>query len=251
MAVMYAFAYNNKDYLEGYGHLYQDFVSCSVRFQMELTSVPGPKNAVGAKCLSLQSYSKALAPRQGPAPFVDAPEEKLALCNIVWMAWNSQNAALVETYFCLFDLNQWYKEQMPASTQLATDTDCNSYISCVSLSTLLSPVSEHSYNNQLLDIRINPNTFCQFVCAQRLEEHYFPSALAFQGVISRGNDCVWFSNSGVQRHLLMQLEVVGSLGLIRPTELFQRCLDLGLTPIYTDMPYGRSASTSLVCYISQ
>lgn len=246
MAVMYAFAYNNKDYLEGYGHLYQEFVSCSVRFQMELR-LTGLKSTIGAKCLSLQSYSKALTPRQGVAPFLDAPEEKLALCNIVWTSWNSQNAATLETYFCMFDLNQWYKEQMPGSTQL-TDADCNSYISCVSLSTLPSPVSQRSCSNDLLDVRINPNTFSQFVCAQRLEEHYFPSALAFQGVIFRGNDCVWFANSGVQRHLLMQLEVVGSLGLIRPTELFQRCLDLGLTPIYTDVPYGNSASTSLVSF---
>lgn len=35
-AVMYSFSYTSKEYHEGYGYLYQNFQSCSVRYQIEL-----------------------------------------------------------------------------------------------------------------------------------------------------------------------------------------------------------------------
>lgn len=38
-AVMYALCYESKEYHEGYGHLYQNFQYCAIRFQVELGSL--------------------------------------------------------------------------------------------------------------------------------------------------------------------------------------------------------------------
>lgn len=145
MAVMYALAYDTKDFLEGYGHLYQEFNSCSVRFQIELNAVPGfrlsldKSNAcIGARCISLNAYTKAVVNRQC-STVQDVPDDKLALCSIVWIAWN-QNLNASETYLTLFDLNQWYKEQMPSTTRL--ENDALSYMSCESLSELFGLSTE-------------------------------------------------------------------------------------------------------------
>jgi hypothetical protein len=77
----------------------------------------------------------------------------------------------------LFDLNQWYKEQMPAKI---VKGQASTYMTIFSLDEVVeASVSSANSTNPLLDVRVDPASLSQFTAVQSLEEHFYPSALAF------------------------------------------------------------------------
>lgn len=76
-------------------------------------AMPGSKltNPIGARCVSLRAHTRNIVNKLC-ASLSDVQEENLALSTVVWTV-QDQNTT-TETYLCLFDLNQWYKEQMPS-----------------------------------------------------------------------------------------------------------------------------------------
>lgn len=77
------------------------------------------------------------------------------------LAWTSENGGCA----CLFDLNQWYKEQMPSVCDWRTSP---SFLACLPLSESL-----------LLDVWLNASSVCPFNSIQRPEEHFYPTSLTF------------------------------------------------------------------------
>lgn len=64
--------------------------------------------ARGGQCLNMNSIKKSLAGKIGNS---GESAEQLSLCCILWTVWCNERETY--TYHCIFDLNQWYKEQMP------------------------------------------------------------------------------------------------------------------------------------------
>lgn len=71
-------------------------------------AIPGhqdkPKAAV---CLGLNSLTRNVNLS------IDGAEDNLVVCSFAWKVFGSGNETV--TYHGLFDLNQWYKEQMPSN----------------------------------------------------------------------------------------------------------------------------------------
>jgi hypothetical protein len=74
----------------------------------------------------------------------------------------------------LFDLNQWYKEQMPGKI---VKGQVSTYMTIFSLDEVVSASANST--NPLLDVKVDPASLSPFTAVQSLEEHFYPSALAF------------------------------------------------------------------------
>lgn len=81
------------------------------------------------------------------------------------LAWTSENAGI---HVFLFDLNQWYKEQMP---NVCNWQDLPTYLAVFPLAASQSGVG--------LDVWMDQNTVSPFNSIQRPEEHFYPSSLSF------------------------------------------------------------------------
>lgn len=90
--------------------------------------------------------------------FVADEEDILSLC---LLAWSSRTNAHV----CVFDLNQWYKEQMPS---MCDWRQFPSYLA-------IFPIE----NTVPLDVWIDQSSVTPFNSIQRPEEHFYPSSLSF------------------------------------------------------------------------
>ncbi|KAJ8980297.1 hypothetical protein NQ317_005217 [Molorchus minor] len=235
-AVMYSLCYDSKEYHEGYGYLYQDFQTCSVRFQVELGALDdhrtGLKPPKGGCCTGLRPICKAPAGKELYSH--DATGDTLALCVISWTIWYNQNE--LKTNTLLFDLNQWYKEQMPDFTNWS---GCSNYMLRINVSDLAAMTGRKGA--PFLDVKMDK----KFIGVQRLEEHFCPSALSFDLWGVRENDVVSIHSEGVQRALLAQIEAAGPLCLIRPNDVCRQIISVGLTPLFTDLSLSTSVSVEV------
>ncbi|KAK9888484.1 hypothetical protein WA026_000735 [Henosepilachna vigintioctopunctata] len=224
--VMYALCYESKDFHESYGVIYENFQYCSVRFHRELgfnnQSVVNPR---GGKCLKLESLVHKNTISNSEMCITDGSEDVVSICVIVWKALCESG---IFTYMSLFDLNQWYKAQLPNTL----DHECSSYMITLCVTDVIDTTEE---NSDIYDLAVNKNSINQFMGIQRLEEHYHPSALSFDSYCLLENRCVIIQYQGIQKALLYQLQSSGPMCLIRPTEIYQEIVSLGLTPLFVEV----------------
>jgi hypothetical protein len=77
----------------------------------------------------------------------------------------------------VFDLNQWYKEQMPGKI---VKGQASTYIAIFSLNEVVEASANSAGSiNPLLDVKVDPASISQFTAVQSLEEHFYPSSFAF------------------------------------------------------------------------
>ncbi|XP_023712052.1 protein ELYS [Cryptotermes secundus] len=245
-AVMYALCYQSKEWVDGYGYLNQDFVSCVHRFDFDLEGDEGGITIVGGNivaCHTINKLSPAVAKRDNPHADLDdsVQESDLTLCLFVWETWGANCPG--STRMALFDLNQWYKEQMPAKI---VKGQASTYMTVLSLDEVVeASVTSANSTNPLLDVRVDPASLSQFTAVQSLEEHFYPSALAFESLSLLGEELVVVSHPGVQRDILSQLEQSGPSALVYPTKLFHHCIAIGLRPVYMEL------STTFNCPLTE
>lgn len=164
--------------------------------------------------------------------------DTLALCIITWSVWYSEEE--IQNYALVFDLNQWYKEQMPIFTKWG---NCNSYI-------LRINVADHILHSNLpasllLNLKLDPLSLRQFVAIQRLEEHFYPTSLSFSLLLLRESDLICINCEGLQKALLHQIKTAGPLCIVRPNETYHKIVSLGLTPLFSDNVGGIGHLTDL------
>lgn len=97
--------------------------------------------------ISCQSVSKSITD----------DDNLLRLCLLVWTARG-------KSLICVFDLNQWYKEQMPEFCDFRQHP------------TYLALFQENTVS---LDVWMNQRTVTPFSSIQRPEEHFYPASLSF------------------------------------------------------------------------
>eukprot|EP00102_Acyrthosiphon_pisum_P024721 XP_016661931.1 PREDICTED: protein ELYS [Acyrthosiphon pisum] len=129
-----------------------------------------------------------------------------------------------ESYVFLFDINQWYKAQMPSNINHLKVS--NSYASFVKL----------PHNVSYLDLNISDKTLRPFGYNFRnnVEELYYPSSIYFECDCLLDTEIIRFKHAGVQQEILDQLLLKNWRLLINPSLIFSQCLQTNLRPFFWD-----------------
>ncbi|XP_050427325.1 protein ELYS-like isoform X2 [Adelges cooleyi] len=132
-----------------------------------------------------------------------------------------------KSYMFLFDINQWYKAQMPPIISHLKVS--NSYASFVQL-----PHNDARH----LDFTIAPKTLRPFCTNFRdgVEELYYPSSIYFEYDCLLDTELVRLKHAGVQQQILDRLVEKNWKLLINPSLVFGQCLQAHLTPFFWDKP---------------
>ncbi|XP_050440382.1 protein ELYS-like isoform X2 [Adelges cooleyi] len=129
-----------------------------------------------------------------------------------------------ESFMFLFDINQWYKAQMPSS--ISHFKVSNSYARFVPL----------PHNVNYVDFNISHKTLRPFGSNFRnnVEELYYPSSIYFECDCLMDTELVRLKHAGVQQEILDQLVEKNWKMLINPNLVFNQCLQANLRPFFWD-----------------
>ncbi|XP_034119622.2 protein ELYS homolog [Drosophila albomicans] len=107
---------------------------------------------------------------------------------ICWHSYKDQ-----KNKFIVFDVNQWYKDEMPS--QPASRHEHPHYLCGYLLSGL--PMG--------LAFQLDPSSVVHFASLQRHDAHFYPNALSFECELLTTNGCRRYAHVGVQRRFLGSL----------------------------------------------
>ncbi|XP_063892845.1 protein ELYS isoform X2 [Helicoverpa armigera] len=215
LAVMYSLTYQGKRMLSDTKCLYQEFSTATIRFQLELSSADEVA-LLGGKCVSCHAYSvnSSLA--------AEGEESMLNICQIVWECWGENANSSSQYGMLLFDLDQWYKDQMPATWRLESTAFMS--VTWVGEAWAAAAVA--------LDVRLDPSSLAVYSHATRLEEHFYPNSLQYSCICLNTSEACVLNTIGIQRQIICSIDEVGPTALLNPPRLYAACLAAGLTPLY-------------------
>ncbi|XP_039755273.1 protein ELYS isoform X3 [Pararge aegeria] len=223
LAVMYSLTYQGKRMLTETKSIYQEFLMATIRFQVELCAIEDVSQFIGGRCISCHSYSiRSTLGEEGE-------DTMLNLCQLVWECWG-ETPACIQYGMLLFDLDQWYKDQMPATYRL----ESNAF-----MSTARCPEISRG-TCMTLDLRLDPASLSPYSHATRLEEHFYPNSLQYNCMCLNTSEASTIHTVGVQRQILRSMCSAGPSCLLSPTRLHSACRIAGLAPLYCDVhaPYA-------------
>lgn len=209
VAVMHSLMYASK--IDG---MYDDFKSCCVRLTM-------PMHVRDTYPICCHSIMKTLT----------QDDEDIITLNV--LAWNSPSSK--KTNIMIFDLNQWYKEEMPNVGDWRLKLN---YIAVFELANCLS-----------FDVIINESSVFPFNSILRPEEHFYPNSLSFDLCVLENDKFAHYRWFGLQNIVLQQFNVVGPQIILEPSYYFNELLQVAIIPQFTDSNYG--ISTPIVSHINQ
>ncbi|KAL0822750.1 hypothetical protein ABMA28_004761 [Loxostege sticticalis] len=221
-AVMYSLTYQGKRMLSDTKCLYQDFSMATIRFQVELGVMEDASHLVGGKCVSCHTYSV------NSTLGSEGEDTMLNICQLVWECWGDNANSSSQYGMLLFDLDQWYKDQMPATYRL----ESNVFMSA-------SWCSLAAGSCVTLDVRLEPASVAPYTHATRLEEHLYPNSVQYNCICLNTSEACVLSTIGIQRQIISSMDDVGPTALLNPGRLYHACVSAGLTPMYTDT-YSRN-----------
>lgn len=207
VAVMHSIAFEAKN-IQDNDYLYENFQSCSPRLTIPITNS-------SAQPIACQSISRIVS---------DEEDELLSLCLLGWSSRESGARILV------FDLNQWYKEQMP---EVCDWREYPSYLAPFPIDVQESP----------LYVWINPKTVATFNSIQRPEEHFYPTSLSFDCFAITPTAFSRLYWPGLQNKALNMLSSIGASAVLEPDACFYEILETCLFPQFSDQNYHLNPST--------
>ncbi|KAG4065759.1 hypothetical protein HA402_012437 [Bradysia odoriphaga] len=205
IAVLHSLTYEMKIVRpDGNGFVYKNFERCTPRLTMPIFE----KHSKPVACQSITKY-------------IVAEENFLTLC---LLSWTSSTGAFV----CVFDLNQWYKQQLP-------DT-CDWRSSPTFLA--IFPLGKQP----VLDVWMNGVTVTPFSSLNRPEEHFYPSSLSFDCMLLTTNGSAKLHWLGLQNEALEHLNHNGPYAILEPNRCFAEMVRASLIPQFTDYSYDMNQS---------
>nr|XP_034184647.1 protein ELYS isoform X2 [Osmia lignaria] len=134
----------------------------------------------------------------------------------------------------LFDLNQWYKEQMPQTINECKNP--NSILACYD--TKHRPSSSNrdkiiSSTYVLRSLQEFPNNNLSLS-----EEIFYPNSLSLEWIELSLTKLTFWLTRGVQNELLREIALTGPIILTQPSEMFHKCLSVGLIPFNTEVSFS-------------
>lgn len=204
VAVMHSLMYTSR--VNG---IYEDFKSCCVRLTMPLLA----KDNYPVGCRSIMRT-------------LTQDEEDIITLNV--FAWTSPAAK--KTTVMIFDLNQWYKEEMPSLGDWRLKLK---YTAVFELQNCTS-----------LDVIINESSVFPFNSILRPEEHFYPNSLSFDVCVLENDKFSHYRWFGLQNIALQQFNVIGPQIILEPNYYFNELLQVAILPQFSDVTY--SVSTPIV-----
>ncbi|XP_049522084.1 LOW QUALITY PROTEIN: protein ELYS-like [Dermacentor silvarum] len=241
VATMHALSFQKKEPSQDGHHFYKGCVSGRLMFEYQLGPdvVAGMESAVGqsaqdgellgSRILSFCTVGSpsiactagdvALSPTGTTRPGSERVEDLLL---ISWQLVRGNR--VLGTYLSVFDINQWYRAQMPRAFRANSFQLC-SFIGLFSLAELVAKCGNHA----VLDVRVQPSTVKRFYSPNPMvEQAHFPSSLAFSCICLTTEGTVEASFLGLQRQLLHYINVEGPTCLSNASDLYVRLSVVGL-----------------------
>lgn len=212
-AVMHSVSFNSKSYQDG-ENIYETFQWC----RPDLTIPIHEKHSVPISC---QSVTKIVT---------DDEEEQYSLCLLGW-------TNPMSSFVLVFDLNQWYKEQMP---RVCDWRDYPSYLAPFPIEIREKP----------LDIWLNPKSVVTFSSIQRPEEHFYPTSLSFDLMKITTSAIHKLHWAGLQNNAIKKLSNTGVLAILMPDDCFAEFLEASLIPQLSDQNYHANPSKVNFIFLS-
>lgn len=197
VAVMHSIMFDNK--IDGF---YDDFRSCSVRLTMPMFS----KDTFPVCCRAIR---KSLT----------QDEEDVLTVNL--LAWTSP--ARKRTHVMIFDLNQWYKEEMPSVGDWRNQLKYAVVFDIPSVS---------------LDIICDQNSLLPFNSIMRPEEHFYPNSLSFDIIVLETDKFTCYRWNGLQNITLQQFNIIGPQMILEPNFYFNEFLQVSLIPQFYETNFN-------------
>ncbi|XP_058447423.1 protein ELYS isoform X2 [Malaya genurostris] len=205
-AIMHTLMYEEK-YGDRRGNVYERFISCSPRLNILCYDK-------GSFPIGIQSIMKS----------VSQEEEVLTLCALSWITSDKSTNILV------FDLNQWYKAEMPFTCDWRHDLN----------HTVVFNVKDVATNVCLVKESLIP-----FSSIHRPEEHFYPNSMSFDILILNNVECSRHHWTGLQNKILENFEQNGSSCLIDPIRFYTVMLRAALVPQFIDSNFSIDASQDI------
>nr|CAD7408318.1 unnamed protein product [Timema poppensis] len=233
-ALMYMLEYKSRDLVDGYGFLYMDFMQAYHVFELELSG--NESENLNSHCLGCYTLTRNLPSKRDNGGNRDDGETEtdLSLCMFSWECGGV-------VHLTLFDLNMWYKAQMPKSPSCLGPHTLSSFLGVQVLKDVLDTCTP---KGPMLEVRVVAESVRRYKGIQALDEHFFPSALTFECVCLMERGGVSLSHTSTQLLLLSQLSKSGAATFLHPSDFFHRCNFAGLRPVLSDVSAMDSVSVS-------
>lgn len=176
---------------------YERFQSCRVRLTM-------PIQERGSVPLSCQSICQ---------PLSIAEESLTCVC---LLAWRTERKTCM---LMLFDLNQWYKEQMP---WVGNWRDMPRYVAIYPL------------NEDPMAVRLDLKSLSWFNSLDRPEEHFYPTAMGYDCLLLTYKGSFRYHWPGLQTRALNMLEYCGPNAILEPDMCYSAMLNATLVPQFSE-----------------
>lgn len=130
----------------------------------------------------------------------------------------------------LFDLNQWYKEQMPR-----TIDECQNPNSILATYRARAHFLQQKYG-RVMNLAYVPLSLQEFPSngPTSPEELFHPNSLSFEWIELCPTRLTFWMTRGIQADLLREIAIAGPVIMLQPSETFHRCLSIGLVPFNSE-----------------
>lgn len=230
---LYSLSYSKKEWIDNYGFLYKGFQNCCLRFEHPLGTdpfYPNENNEVISRLISCYTIQQSDVLAIGRPEHEDTLHNEdwntspdYSLCVIAWEASDESTEYNPVCYLVLFDMNQWYRTQMPSRVRCPSTKFC-SYMGVFSL----SQISEQVPTLPLLNLQLKTNSLAKFKSLSTAEEFYFPSSLSFNLFSLVETGIIEAEYLGCQRIVLSEMINAGPECILEPKTLFCFCEFTGL-----------------------
>lgn len=186
-------------------YVYERFQSCRVRLTL-------PIQERGSVPISCQAICQPLG----------SVEESLTC--VCLLAWRTERKT---SMLMLFDLNQWYKEQMP---WVGHWRDMPRYVAIFPL------------NEDPLAVRLDARSLSWFNSLERPEEHFYPTAMGFDCLLLSYKGSCRYHWPGLQNRALNMLEYCGPNAILEPDMCYRAMLNATLIPQFSEENFKLDSS---------
>lgn len=231
-AHLYTLTYGKKEWIVDYGALFSDYQSCRPAFDLNLTAYPyvadpenGTSNSVFISCSTLVMGNPWVIKGDDED---NSPDRTLFM--ICWEA-STDASEYPLTYFAIFDMNQYYHQQLPSQLSVNPAPALCPYLGVFTLSDVTAALS----GEVIIDFKLHPETIRKYRCNQYNHDlHFYPSSLSFEVTVLSERSVVEASYHGLQKRVLSGIRVTGPHILIDPRESITNCTLSGLFIPQTD-----------------
>uniref|UniRef100_A0A0K8UMI4 Protein ELYS n=1 Tax=Bactrocera latifrons TaxID=174628 RepID=A0A0K8UMI4_BACLA len=213
-AVLHTLIYEKRVAEKDGFYYFETFLTSTIRLQLPLET----SKSIAIGCQSINKIQNANMHNNGVnLNTTQTEEDGYCLCALTWFSTQEEKNKLL-----IFDLNQWYKEEMPFSI---TNQKCPSYLAGYVL----------SGRQCVLSAFLNPGTVAHFNSLQRFEEHFYPNSLSFDCLLLLPDSSLGYTWIGAQNKIINMLRASNSSIFLEPDMYFREILRTRLLPQFSEL----------------